>query len=422
MHNWKNLLKLLASVTAVQIIGFALLPLFGRLYTRADYGILGMLMSVVGLLTPLAAMRYDQAALVAKSGNRLQLLRFLGISICVGITSILSVLCLLAPRWLENTNYAPAIPYLFIIPLTVFFSGLFSIIAASANVQGMYGSLSLASLMQGYVNNSLKVVCGWYNLGVWGFAIAFNSGMALACSFLGLRQRGRWTKGVSYQRLKVVAHHYRSFPKYTTFMVTVAMLISNILAMTLPNFYKMEEIGIITMLYMITRRPVQVYSDTTSRIYARRLVEAREQGLDFRPDMYRMVLRLTLGAVLGGLITPWVAKPLVTLVLGEQWTLLGEIIPWLIPFLLMESINYIFNFIPDVLRRQRSYMLVQFVRLLSELTFIFLVAPHLEFDVFIRTYFFFAALEYALINLWFYHLLVKYKDDKTKGRTSVRAL
>lgn len=362
-------------------------------------------MSVVGLLTPLASMRYDQAAMVAKRGNRLQLLRMLGIIICTSITALLSVLCWVAPSFLAHTSYAPAIPYLFIIPLTVFTSGLFSIIAASANVQGMYGSLSLASLTQGYVNNCLKVLCGWYSLGVWGFAIAFNSGMALACSFLGLRQRGHWLLGVSYRRLRVVAYHYRSFPKYTSWMVTVAMLISNILAMTLPNFYKVEEIGIITMLYMITRRPVQVYSDTTSRIYARRLVEAREQGLDFRSDMKRTVQRLVLGAILGGLITPWVAEPLVSLVLGKDWALLGEIIPWMIPFLLMESINYIFNFIPDVLRRQRSYMLVQVTRLICELLFIFVVAPRVEFDIFIRAYFLFAACEYALINIWFYRLL-----------------
>lgn len=405
MHNWKNLLKLLASVTAVQIIGFALLPLFSRLYTRADYGILGMLMSVVGLLTPLAAMRYDQAALVARSGQRLQLLRILGISLCLGLTLVLSLLCLIAPPFLATTSYAPAIPYLFIIPLTVCSSGLYAVLAANANARARYGSISIAALLQGYVNNCLKVVCGWYSLGVWGFAIAFNSGTAIACAWLGIRQPEPWLRGVTYRRLRVVAHHYRSFPKYTTWMVTIAMLITNILAMMLPNFYRVEEIGVITMLYMITRRPVQVYSDATSRVYARRLVEAKAEGRDFRGDMRRMVLRLSLGAVLGALITPWVAEPLVTLVLGEQWTQLGQIIPWMIPFLLMESMNYIFNFIPDVLRSQRSYMLIQVLRLCCELGFIFLLAPRLDFDTFIRAYFFFAAGEYALINLWFYRLL-----------------
>lgn len=407
MHNWKNLLKLLSSVTAVQIIGFALLPLFSRLYTRADYGILGMLMSVVGLLTPLAAMRYDQAALVARSGQRLQLLRILGISLCLGLTLVLSILCLVAPPFLATTSYAPAIPYLFIIPLTVCSSGLYAVLAANANARAKYGSISIAALLQGYVNNCLKVVCGWYALGVWGFAIAFNSGTGIACAWLGLRQREAWLRGVSYHRLRVVAYHYRSFPKYTTWMVTTAMLITNILAMMLPNFYRMEEIGIITMLYMITRRPVQVYSDATSRVYARRLVEARAEGRYFGGDMWRMFLRLSLGAVLAAIITPWVAEPLVALVLGEEWTLLGQLIPWMIPFLLMESMNYIFNFIPDVLRRQRSYMLIQLLRLGSELSFIFLLAPRLDFDAFIRAYFLFAAGEYALINLWFYRLLRK---------------
>lgn len=411
MHNWKNLLKLLASVTAVQIIGFALLPLFSRLYTKADYGILGMLMSFVGLLTPLASLRYDQAAFVARSGNRLQLLRFLGISLCLGMTIMLCLICLVIPPWLKGTSYAPAIPYLFIIPLTVFSSGMFSIIAANANAKGRYGSISLASLVQGYVNNGLKVVFGWFAMGVWGFAVAFNSGMLLACSILGMRPRESWTKGVTLRRLRVVAHHYSSFPKYTTWMVTTAMLISNILAMLLPQHYKVEEIGIITMLYMITRRPVQVYSDTTSRIYARRLVEANEEERDFRPDIQKAVLRLAIGATLALVVTPWISEPLISLVLGEEWTMLGSLIPWMIGFLLMESINYIFNFIPDALRRQRTYLVIQLIRFALELSFISLLAPRLEFFDFIRAYFLFAAVEYALINCWFYSILPRYAKE-----------
>lgn len=413
MHNWKNLLKLLASVTAVQLIGFILLPLFSRLYTKADYGVLGMLMSVVGLLNPLASARYDQAVFVAKTGNRLQLLRVLGIGINVLFTFTLVVLCLLAPTWLVGTSYERAIPYLFIIPLTVFTSGLFSMLAAGANAEGAYSSLSLASLLQGYINNGLKVVCGWASMGVWGFALAFNSGMAVACSLLGFQQRGEWLRGVTWRRLKVVASHYQGFPKYTTLMVTTAMLITNILAMFLPNYYKMEEIGIITMLYMITRRPAQVYSEATGRIYARRLVEYQAIGRAFLPDLHRVSVRLLGLALVGAVISPWLAEPLVSLVLGEQWVQLGKLIPWLIPFLLMESHNYIFCFIPDVLKKQRAYLLLQLLCLVAEISFISFVAPRVSFDIFLRTYFIFAAIEYGLIYLWFYRLVKANDKQKT---------
>lgn len=405
MHNWKNLLKLLASVTAVQLIGFALLPFFSRLYSRADYGILGMLMSFVGLLTPLASMRYDQAALVARSGTRLQLLRVLGVIICLAMTTLLCLACALLTPHLGETKYAVAVPYLYIVPLTVFSSGMFSVLAAGANAEGKYGRISLASLVQGYVNNGLKVLCGWGKMGVWGFAVAFNSGMLIACSILGLRRGLVWRQGLSYYRLKVVAHHYRSFPKYTSLMVVLAMLISNILAMLLPNFYRVEDIGLITMLYMISRRPVQVYAEATGRIYARRLVEARERGEDFRPDMRRVALRLGIIALGAFVLIPYVAEPLIALVLGDEWLMLAPIVLWIVPFLAMEAMNYIFNFIPDVVRRQRAYLVVQALRLLAEVLFIGLLAPRVSFDEFIRYYFLFACAEYALINLWFYSLL-----------------
>lgn len=409
MHNWKNLLKLLASVTAVQLIGFILLPFFSRLYTKADYGILGMLMSVVGLLTPLASARYDQAIQVAKKGHRLRLLRILALSINISLTSVLIILCLLAPRWLHSTSYEVAIPYLFIIPLTVFFSGLYSVLAAGANAQGAYGNIGLASLIQGYINNGLKLICGWANMGAWGFAVAFNSGLAVACSFLGWKQHRDWFNGITRRRLALVAKHYKGFPIYTTWMITTAMLISNILAMLLPNYYHTEDIGIITMLYMISRRPVQVYSEATGRIYARRLVEVRESGHSFLQDMNKVFLRLLALSLLGGILTPWIAEPLVSLILGSNWSSLGHIIPWIIPFLLMESLNYIFCFIPDVIKKQKEYAWIQITRLCCEVLFITQLSPHLDFNTFIRSYFIFAAVEYGLIYLWFYTQIRKYE-------------
>lgn len=124
-------------------------------------------------------------------------------------------------------------------------------------------------------------------------------------------------------------------------------------------------------------------------------------------------MRLLGLALVGAVISPWLAEPLVSLVLGEQWVQLGKLIPWLIPFLLMESHNYIFCFIPDVLKKQRAYLLLQLLCLVAEISFISFVAPRVSFDIFLRTYFIFAAIEYGLIYLWFYRLVKANDKQKT---------
>lgn len=405
-HGWRSLVKMLGSVTAVQIIGFVLLPLLGRLYTKEDYGILGTIMALVGLTTILANGRYEQAISVAPTGGRLRLLRVAGIGINLTLTSLLVLLCLLAPSWLAGTDYERLTPYLLIVPMTTLGSGLFAILAATANAQGQYGSLGLATLLQGYVNNALKVVCGWRSMGVWGFATAFNTGLAVAALILGIRQRREdWLRGVTLHRVRVAMWRYRSFPKYTIGQKVVSMLSSSILPLMLPAFYGTGQIGLITMLFMITRRPVQVYSDATGRVYGRRMVQAQRQGRSFLPQMRKLSLRLLGFTTLLMITFPWVATPLVTLILGDQWTELGGIIVWMIPFLLMEGLHFIFDFIPDVLGRQRAFWILQTLRLLCEVGFILLLAPGLEFGTFIRAYFTFAMGTYAMIYGWFYFLL-----------------
>lgn len=403
-HGWQSLLKMLGSVTAVQILGFALLPLLGRLYTKEDYGILGTLMALVGLATLLANGRYEQATMVAPAGGRVRLLQSLGLLINLSLTTLLVILCLLAPTWLASTKYAGLIPYLFIVPLTTLCSALFANLAAGANVYGRYGTISLATLLQGYINNGLKVLCGWLQLGVWGFAVAFNTGMAIAIAIIRWRRPEPQRRSVTLWRMRVAACHYRSFPMFTIGQGAVGMLISNILPLLLPLYYAPGQIGLITMLYMITRRPVQVYSDTTSRLYARRMVEAQAAGQSFAPQIQLVVMRVAALALLLMMVMPWLATPLVRLILGEQWSDLGGIIIWMLPFLLMESLNFIFNFIPDVLRRQSHYLAIQSFRLASEVAFIMLVAPRLDFLDFINAYFAFAACAYALIFGWLYYL------------------
>lgn len=411
VHGWRSLAKLLGSVTAVQALGFVLLPLLGRLYTKEDYGVLGTIMAMVGITTLLANGRYDQAAVVAPNGERQRLLRVLGTGINVTLSAILTILCLLAPAWLTGTKYVQIAPYLFIVPLTTFASGLCTMLSAGANAAGRYGSLGLSGLLQGYVNNGLKVLCGWMSMGVWGFAVAFNSGLAVASATLLARDRSSLLRSVTWSRLKAVAYYYRSFPLYTIGQGIVAMLISSILPIMLPGYYEVEQIGLITMLYMITRRPVQVYSDATSRVYARRMVEAHSAGQRFTRQMNRLTARVIAFAILVLIVFPWVATPLVELVLGDQWTELGIIIVWMIPFLTMEGLNFIFDFIPDVVRRQRSFLVVQSIRLVCEIVFVLIVAPRLEFGDFIRAYFCFAMVAYALILGWFFQLSRAY--DRT---------
>lgn len=403
-HGWRSLVKLLGSVTAVQALGFILLPLLGRFYTKEEYGFLGTLMAIVGITTLLANGRYDQAAFVAPTGGRQRLLRVLGTGINLTLTTVLVVLCLLAPSWMQGTDYERFTPYLFIVPLTTFTSGLCTMLCAGANARGRYNVLSISALLQGYINNGLKVLCGWLSMGVWGFAVAFNTGLVTAVMMLLATDRTRWLRSVTWRRLRVVAHHYRSFPMYTIGQGIVAMLISSILLIMLPAYYEVADMGLITMLFTITRRPVQVYSDAVSRVYARRMVEAHAEGRSFTSQMNVLITRGVGLAVVGLLILPWFITPLVTQVIGEQWTALGGIIIWMIPFLAMEGLNFVFDFVPDVTRRQRAFLAVQGTRLVCEVLFILLVAPRVEFGVFIRAYFCFAMVAYAAILGWFYYL------------------
>ncbi len=416
-HDTKALIKLLSSNIAVQSLAFLLLPLLGRLYTKADYGILGMLMSAVGVLTILANGRYDQATFVSheRGKGRFILLEALGLSINLSLTLITTLLCFVLPPFLVGTGYADTIPFLFIIPLTTFTSALFSMFAAQANVRGAYTRLSIAQGLQGIINNLSKVGLGFLSMGVWGFAIAFNFAQAIAISIISRPKHLLSSlKHITRHRLRVVAWYYRAFPMFTIGQATVEMMMGNLLIMFLPRFYEVDKIGMLTMLFMITRRPIQVFSDSISRVYGRRFVEAREKGQRFLPQMLRLLGVITLGAIVVQFIIPYFIEDMVAWVIGEQWRGLGKIIITMLPYLLMMSGVYIFNFVPDVLSKQKNFLFVQTTRFLFHLLIVLFVPAYFDFKGFLFFYYVLMATELFLLICWFAFLI--HRSDKETSK------
>ncbi len=407
-HGTKSLVKLLASTTAVQILAILLLPLLGRLYTKADYGVLGMLMSFVGMLTVSANGRYEQAVFVSRERgkNRLQLLEFLGLSINTSLTLITTILCFLLPSFLKGTGYEAMSPYVFIIPLTLFTSGLYAMFAAQSNVRGEYNRLSLAQATQGFLNNFMKVGFGFLTMGVWGIAAAYNIAQAIAISIISQPKKMLANiKHCTLYRLKVVAWHYRAFPMFTIGQATAEMMMGNLLLMFLPRFYEPSKIGMLTMLFMITRRPIQVFSDSISRVYGRRFVEAREKGKRFLPEMLKVLGVLLLIALALQLTIPYFIEDLVTFVIGEQWRGLGTIIISMLPYLLMMSAIYIFNFVPDVVSKQKYFLIIQSSRFALHLLIVLFVPAFFGFKGFLFFYYTLNAIEFLLLLGWFAYLV-----------------
>ncbi len=409
-HGTRALLKLLTSNAFVQILAILLLPLLGRLYSKADYGVFGMLMTVVGALTVVANGRYEQATFVSheRGKGRLFLLEVLGSSINIVLTIIATLLCFVLPPLLRGTGYAETIPYLFVIPLTTFTSALFSMYSAQTNVRGEYTRLSITQALQGFINNMLKLGFGFLSMGVWGFAIAFNLAQTFAITLLCRpKQSLRQLRHVTRRRLKIVAWHYRAFPMFTIGQASIEIMMSNLLIMFLPRFYAVDKIGMLTMLYMITRRPIQVFSDSISRVYGRRFVEARAEGKAFLPQMIKL-LGITFSiTILLQLTIPYFIEDLIAFVIGEQWRGLGQIISKMLPYLLSLSSIYIFNFIPDVVSKQKTYLSIQSVRFAFHLLVVLFLPTFFDFNGFLFFFYMLTATELFIVLIWFAYLVRK---------------
>ncbi len=409
-HGTKSLIKLLSSTIFVQFLAFLFIPFLARIYTKTDYGVFVMLMSIASIIGITANGRYDQAVFV--SGRRrissLFLLEFLGTSINILLSLLVLLLCVYLPFFLDGTGYEAILPYRFFIPLMVLSSGAYSMLVALNNVEARYNRISLAQIVQGLLNNLMKLGLGLWKFAVWGLVLAFNFAQIIASFFLVRPERyTKHKRQISLYRLKVVAWYYRAFPMFNIGRVMIEMLMANLLILFLPNYYAVEEIGLLGMLFMLTRRPIQAFSDSISKVYGRRFVESIEERKPFLP----VILRLTALILLSGLalycLLPYCIEVLISYVIGDQWLRLGAIILSMLPYLLMMSAVYIFNFIPDVLHKQAKFLIFQTIRFVYHMMIVFFLPTYFDFEGFLALYYSISAVEFSLYMLWFIYLVRK---------------
>jgi lipopolysaccharide exporter len=310
-----------------QAISLAATPILTRLYTPADFGLMGVYSSLLTLVVTVASARYESAIPLPRKDRSAIDVLWLCFFLLLATASVCAVAVWWGGSWLfERLNAAQLKPYGWLLPLGVLGAGAYSILNLWAIRRRAYKRLAQTRLSQSVSSVAIGVALG----SIWSGPLGLLLGV-LAMQTAGITSLGRELfpatgsalHAPSLGRMSAAAYTYRQFPIFSTGAIFLCTLGMNVPSLLLTTLYGPEVTGWFNLAQRATLVPMTLVGTAISQIFlgeAAELIRTRPADL---PGLFRRVTRRTTRLsmlVLGiGVLAPFAFGP----ILGAKWSTAG---------------------------------------------------------------------------------------------------
>lgn len=276
-----DVLKLVSGTAFAQLLGILAAPIMTRLYAPDAFGVLAIFTTLTAIIGVIACLRYELAIMLPESDK--EAVNLLGVSLMFAV--LVSLLCVPLVWWtrgnLPNSlDVSNLTPYLWLLPVAVLFSGIFTSLNYWNSRTKQFGRLSIAR-----VTTSVATTAGQLGAGVAGFATsgamisASVGGSILATTVLGGQiwrdDRKMFLEAIRWSDMFAGVKGYRKFPLYDTWSALLNTASWQLPALLLASFFSPAIVGYYALGYRILQMPMNLIGAAISQVFFQRAADAK---------------------------------------------------------------------------------------------------------------------------------------------------
>ncbi len=364
---WKNVATLLSASLVAQALPFFILPVLQKwFFTPADFGILAIYSSISLLLASVASLKYELAIVNSDSENEAQQV-FTGAVSIVFIISLLTALSiLLLKSEIANLLNAQDLgDFIFLIPLTILFVGLYDVLNNWNTRKKDYKNIAASKIAKSISAESTKLITGKTSI-YGGLILGRIFGEFFAMVFLLVKFIKKDLK--SFSKIKIneikpsLKKHYR-FPLFSMPSVFVGNLINLIFILLFTKYFGSNSVGVIGVSIVYVAAIFGIMSQAFSQVFYKELhLQKTKKELLSLYTKNAKLLSIPAFAII--IITQFIPTEFVTNLLGDQWY---EMMPTLKVLVIAFGIQFIsssLSFIYIRLNKQKTMLFFDLFHLL----------------------------------------------------------
>lgn len=355
---------LAGGTTIAQALGILTMPIFSRIYSPGDFGVLALFTSITSILVELSGLRYYLAIPLPKKTAFARSLVVLSFFIQCFFIALLSVFLLFAKDWILPLISAELLkPYWFLIPLGVGGMGFYLMLTQWAVREKEFSLIAKTRLTQSLSGIVTKLVLGLLGIKPLGLILGAIASQAGGVTSLAKRLIGKnGIPEVERTQIKRVAIRYRKFPIYSTWGGLLNTLGLQITPIMLVALYSPEIAGFFAFGMQILQLPATFIGQAIGQVFVQKASVAKYEGnlAEVSLKTFKALLRIgTFPILCLGLLAP----DLFSFFFGEQWRMAGEFSRYLAPWVWLDFVHSPLSLLFHVLGRQRTYLIFHAVSL-----------------------------------------------------------
>ena len=367
MEAIRNFFKVFFSSVAAQALSFALAPVLSRLFLPEDFGLAGLYLGILSLLSVISTGKYEQAIMLPRKdmdAARLFWLVML-ITLTVALITALAACLFNTPVTLLSGNEKLG-PWLYLLPVSLLLHGIYQGSVFFANRRKKFGLMGKGTLVQYGTLNLARVAAGWGKTGFNGLIAGHLLAQFTSAVFVfrGVaRELKTHSNHLSFHSIWEQARIYLQYPRYN-----MLLSFTNNLSGSLPVFlftwgFSPEVAGLYAFGYAFVFRPLSLFSQATSQVLSQKIIQDHQNGRNIYQPLKKLAVRFFIAGLPVFAILGVVAPALFGFVFSEEYTRAGTFLQLLTPYLFIVFIASPLSFVPELFFRQKKAMVIDSIYL-----------------------------------------------------------
>lgn len=398
----KSIGLLVGGTAGAQLILIAATPVLTRLYSPSEFGLLAAFVSLLAFLTVVASARYELAIHLPEKIEETVAVTVLSF-ICLIFTTLISIIfTFLFAEPLSALLKAPELAsYLWLLPLAVFFVGLYQICNAWCVRHKQYKAIASTRIIQSIV--TLLIQFSTFKLAALGLLLgqAFGQGAgSVKLSLQSIKDTNEF-RSVQFHQIKTVAKRYKSFPIYSTWTGLFNTASLQLAPLVFLSLFGATVAGLYALTLKLVSLPISLIGQAIGSVFLSEAPKAHREGrlntlvLQFNKKLVQLGCLPTAILIVFG-------PELFAFVLGEQWYKAGEYAQWLAPWIFLQFQWTPLSNLTVVLELQKEALISQLLTFFARFGALFYaIGAGMAADHAIQLFAVVSAIVYFIRMLWF---------------------
>jgi len=369
---WRDVLKLVSGSAIGQALSIAAAPILTRLYAPEAFGVLGLFLSIVSILSIVSCMRYELSIMLPDQDEEAANL----LAVSIGFVFLFSVLTSLAvvfgkttlASWLNTPELAA---YLWLLPPAILFNG---ILLALNYWNSRLKKLGRMSFLR--VTTSLTTTAGQLGAGYGGHATgeamigASVAGPAVAALWVGgfvwRDNSALFRRIIDLRKMLKALKRHRKFPIFGTWSILLGVMSWQLPVFILSIYFSPAIVGFYLLGFRVLQMPMSLVGNAISQIFYQRAASARDNET-LAPLVENLFKLLVQYGLFPMLMLTVIGADLFEFIFGSQWIKAGVYIQLLSIYTFMVFVSGPFTTIFATLEKQELQLKWSVVNFFSRL-------------------------------------------------------